>query len=157
MPEQPRNPDRETTPDRHHTPDRETLAELPRGRSWALAPLATPEPHRWTRETLATLAPDLLAALLDEGARAERTRLQAIDALGIVGHEELVQRARYDKPIPAAALAVAILRVERARGGARPPTQPEQPGQPAQRHRSDDEAEIERAARLIVGDGRRHS
>jgi len=139
----------------HRNPDREPRPELPPGRSWALAPLAIPEPHRWTRSTLATLAPDLLAALLDEGAKAERDRHKAIDALGIVGHEELVQRARYEEPITAAALALAILRVERARGGARPPAQPEQPGQPARRHRNDDEAEIERAARLIVGDGQR--
>jgi len=142
-------------PKQHRNPDREPRPELPPGRSWALAPLAIPEPHRWTRSTLATLAPDLLAALLDEGARAERDRHKAIDALGIVGHEELVQRARYEEPITAAALALAILRVERARGGARPPAQPEQPGQPARRHRNDDEAEIERAARLIVGDGQR--
>ncbi len=139
----------------HRNPDREPRPELPPGRSWALAPLAIPEPHRWTRSTLATLAPDLLAALLDEGARAERDRHKAIDALGIVGHEELVQRARYEEPITAAALALAILRVERPRGGARPPAPPEQPGQPARRHRNDDEAEIERAARLIVGDGQR--
>jgi len=144
-------------PKQHRNPDREPRPELPPGRSWALAPLAIPEPHRWTRSTLATLAPDLLAALLDEGAKAERDRHKAIDALGIVGHEELVQRARYEEPITAAALALAILRVERARGGARPPAQPEQPGQPARRHRDADEAEIERAARLIVGDGRRHS
>jgi len=142
-------------PERTAPPDREPRPELPPGRSWALAPLAIPEPHRWTRSTLATLAPDLLAALLDEGAKAERDRHKAIDALGIVGHEELVQRARYEEPITAAALALAILRVERARGGARPPAQPEQPGQPARRHRNDDEAEIERAARLIVGDGQR--
>jgi len=142
-------------PKQHRNPDREPRPELPPGRSWALAPLAIPEPHRWTRSTLATLAPDLLAALLDEGAKAERDRHKAIDALGIVGHEELVQRARYEEPITAAALALAILRVERARGGARPPAQPEQPGQPARRHRNDDEAEIERAARLIVGDGQR--
>jgi len=82
-------------PKQHRNPDREPRPELPAGRSWALSPLATPA---LTRETLAALAPDLLAELLEEGARAERARLL---------------------------------------------------------HRNDDEAEIERAARLIVGDGQR--
>jgi len=146
-------------PERTAPPDREPRPELPPGRSWALAPLAIPEPHRWTRSTLATLAPDLLAALLDEGAKAERDRHKAIDALGIVGHEELVQRARYEEPITAAALALAILRVEREH------RQEHLVRVAADAHETEINAaplaapsiedEIERAARLIVGDGQR--
>jgi len=144
MPEH-RNPDRETTPDRRHTPDREPQPELPAGRRWNLAPLAIPQPTpRWTRETLAVLAPDLVAALFDEGVRRERARLQAIDALSLAGHEDLVRRARYEEPISAEALAVAILRAELGRGAGRqqperqrPPEQPERQRQAAHPRRID--------------------
>ena len=132
-------------PKQHRNPDREPRPELPPGRSWALAPLAIPQPTpRWTRETVAELAPGLVAALFDEGTRRERARLQAIDALGIVGHADLVRRARYEEPITAAALAVAILRAELGRGAGRqqperqrPPEQPERQRQAALPRRID--------------------
>jgi ATP-dependent Clp endopeptidase proteolytic subunit ClpP len=121
-------------------------------------PVAKPEPP--TRETLAAQAPDLLAALLDEGARAERARMRAIDDVAIPGHEAMVHRARYDEPITAEALAVAILRAEREHRKehlvrvAADAHETEINAAPLAAPSIEDE--IERAARLIVGDGRRH-
>ena len=56
----------------------------------------------------------LLAALLDEGAKGERARQQAIDEVALAGHETLVARARYEQPISAEALALQIMRAEKA-------------------------------------------
>jgi ATP-dependent protease ClpP protease subunit len=90
----------------------EPPAETAKDPEPAVEPEPAPPPAP-TRETLAEQAPELLAALLDEGARAERARMRAIDDVAIPGHEALVLRARYDEPITAEALAVAILRAER--------------------------------------------
>ena len=93
---------------------------------WAAAPLdieepATPaggEDMEITRERLAAEAPDLLAELQTEaraeGVAAERARLQGIDEVALSGHDELVAKARYAEPIAAEALAMQILRAERA-------------------------------------------
>jgi len=97
----------------------------PRGRvpQAALPPEPTPgpaaqeDPMPVTREQLAAQSPDLLAAILEEGhaagCAAERSRLQAIDEVALPGHAALVQKARYEEPITAEALAMQILRAER--------------------------------------------
>ena len=141
MPERTAPPDREKLPilppDQRHAPDPAELAGLPPGRSWALAPLAIPQPTpRWTRETVAEAAPGLVAALFDEGVRRERARLQAIDALAIVGHADLVRRARYEAPITAEALAVEILKAELGRGAGRQQPERQRPPEQPERQRS---------------------
>lgn len=123
-------------------------------------PEQEPEPEPITRETLAARSPDLLAALLDEGARAERSRLQAIDEVALPGHEALVARARYEEPITAEALALAIIRAEREH------RTEHLAAVAADAHETEVDAaplaaptakeEEDRAVRLIVGDGRRH-
>jgi hypothetical protein len=74
-----------------------------------------------TRAELALRAPELLAALIDEGraagVMAERERLKAIDDLNIKGAIDLVYAAKYgDKPTDAAALALAIVKAGQVAG-----------------------------------------
>jgi len=92
---------------------------------WAARPLDVDEPPRAaaeddmpiTRERLTAEAPELLAALLAEGRASgetdERARMLAIDEVALQGHEALVSRARYEDPMSAEGLAVAILKAER--------------------------------------------
>ena len=76
-----------------------------------------------TRDTIAAKAPELLAALLDEGhakgAAAERARLQAIDELPVRGHAQLLAAAKYGaEPKTAEQVAVAMLKAEGEKGSA---------------------------------------
>lgn len=69
----------------------------------------------FTREVIMARAPDVIAALLAEGRAAgvvdERTRLKAIDELGLKGCDDLVIAAKYgEKPMDARDLAVAVLK-----------------------------------------------
>jgi len=97
------------------------------GYAAGIASVPTPQPSvavTVTRESLVTQHPELLAALLDEGkaaghaeghaagVTAERTRLQAIDAVAKPGHEALVAAARYAEPCTAEALAYRIVQAE---------------------------------------------
>jgi len=84
------------------------------------APIVALEPPI-TREVLARRSPELVAALLEEGraagAAAERARLHAIDDLGVKGCAEMVAAAKYgEKPIDAAALAVAVVKAGQVAG-----------------------------------------
>jgi ATP-dependent Clp protease protease subunit len=87
-----------------------------------LALVLQPEPQPpITRAELQARAPELLAALLEEGraagAAAERARLQAIDELPVMGCAELVIAAKYgEKPIDAPTLAVAIVKAQKGAG-----------------------------------------
>lgn len=63
-------------------------------------------------------APALVNAIRAAATAAERTRLQAIDDLGLVGHEELITAAKYgEAPQTAEQLALAVIKAERAAGG----------------------------------------
>lgn len=53
---------------------------------------------------------------LEEGVRAERSRIQAIDELAMPGNEELVNKAKFESGISAEALAVEIIKAEKQRG-----------------------------------------
>lgn len=80
----------------------------------AIVPPAAPEPPL-ARAELARRAPELLAALVDEGraagVAAERARLQAIDELGLKGCLELIAAAKYgETPMDAPTLAVAAIK-----------------------------------------------
>jgi ClpP class serine protease len=90
--------------------------------SQATAPAAVEgvAPRPITRAILAAEAPDLLAALLAEGTAAgrvegatqERERIQAVLAIGIRGHEALVQSLAFDGHTTAAEAAIKIIHAE---------------------------------------------
>lgn len=71
-------------------------------------------------DTLKAEHPDLVQAIrneaLAEGAAQERERIQAIEDIAIVGHENLVNAAKFDGKTTAEALAVQILKADKARG-----------------------------------------
>lgn len=71
-------------------------------------------------ETLKAEHPDLVQAIrneaIAEGAEQERARIQAIEDIAIVGHEDLVNAAKFDGKTTAEALAVQILKADKARG-----------------------------------------
>lgn len=71
-------------------------------------------------ETLKAEHPDLVQAIrneaIAEGAEQERERIQAIEDIAVVGHEDLVTAAKFDGKTTAEALAVQILKADKARG-----------------------------------------
>ena len=70
-------------------------------------------------ETLKAEHPDIVQAIraeaLKEGAEAERARIQAIEALALPGFDEIVNAAKYETGESAAAVAVAIIKAQKAR------------------------------------------
>lgn len=66
-----------------------------------------------TREQLAAEAPDVLAAVLSEGASAERARIQSIEAQAIPGHEALIAGLKFDGKSTAGDAAMAVLAAEK--------------------------------------------
>ena len=71
-------------------------------------------------ETLKAEHPDLVQAIraeaLREGAETERARIQAIEALALPGFDDIVNAAKYDTGESAEAVAVAIIKAQKARG-----------------------------------------
>lgn len=71
-------------------------------------------------ETLKAEHPDLVLAIrneaIAEGAEQERARIQAIEDIAVVGHEDLVNAAKFDGKTTAESLAVQILKADKARG-----------------------------------------
>ena len=70
-------------------------------------------------ETLKAEHPDLVQAIrneaMAEGATQERARIQAIEDIAVAGHEALVNAAKFDGKTTAEALAVQILKADKAR------------------------------------------
>ncbi len=66
-----------------------------------------------TAEQVAAEHPDVAAALRAQGASAERERIQAIEALGIPGHEALINTLKFDGSSTAGDAAQAILAAEK--------------------------------------------
>ena len=66
-----------------------------------------------TREQLAAEAPDVLAAVQQEGASAERSRIQSIEAQAIPGHEALIATLKFDGKSTAGDAAMALLAAEK--------------------------------------------
>jgi hypothetical protein len=87
-----------------------------------LALVPSPEPSApITRAELKLRAPALLDEIIAEGhaagVLAERTRLKAIDDLGVVGCSDLVAAAKYgDKPTDAPTLAMEVVRAGKHAG-----------------------------------------
>lgn len=52
----------------------------------------------------------------NEGVTAERDRLKEIDNLGVQAHADLLKKAKYEEPINAGQLAVAVLQAEKGKG-----------------------------------------
>lgn len=68
-----------------------------------------------TREQLAAEAPDLLAAVMAEGATAERARIQAVEAQMIPGHEALINTLKFDGKSTGGDAAMAVLSAEKSK------------------------------------------
>ncbi|MCB4365410.1 S49 family peptidase [Hydrogenophaga taeniospiralis] len=66
-----------------------------------------------TREQIAAEAPELLQALMAEGASAERERIQAVEAQLIPGHEALIASLKFDGKSGPGEAAMAINAAER--------------------------------------------
>jgi signal peptide peptidase SppA len=66
-----------------------------------------------TREQIAAEAPELLQAILAEGASAERERIQAVEAQLIPGHEALIASLKFDGKSGPGEAAMAINAAER--------------------------------------------
>ncbi|MDD4556495.1 MAG: S49 family peptidase [Alphaproteobacteria bacterium] len=83
-----------------------------------LSTLITPqkgEPKMEKKEELA-ITPEQVAAYREEGAKAERERLLALDEVAIVGHEDLLAKAKADPAMTAEKLALEIVKSEKAKG-----------------------------------------
>lgn len=78
------------------------------------------EVQKMNLETLKAEHPELVQAIRNEamveGAAQERARIQAIEDIAVVGHENLVNDAKFDGKTTAEALAVQILKADKARG-----------------------------------------
>lgn len=103
--------------------DSRFFANAPKGFINAEQPKASAvqkEVHKMNLETLKAEHPDLVQAIrneaIAEGAEQERARIQAIEDIAIVGHEDLVNAAKFDGKTTAEALAVQILKADKARG-----------------------------------------
>jgi capsid assembly protease len=70
-------------------------------------------PMKPTREQIAAEAPELLQAILAEGATAERERIQAVEAQLIPGHEALIASLKFDGKSGPGEAAMAINAAER--------------------------------------------
>lgn len=66
-----------------------------------------------TRDTLQAQAPELLQALLAEGASTERARIQAVEAQSLPGHEALIAGLKFDGKTSGPEAALAVLNAER--------------------------------------------
>lgn len=97
---------------------------MPEGLIKADAPKAVPvkkeEVSKMDMETLKAEHPDLVQAIraeaAAEGAAKERERIKAIEALALPGFDEIVNAAKYETGESAEAVAVAIVKAQKARG-----------------------------------------
>lgn len=102
--------------------DSRFFANAPKGFIHAEQPQASAikkEVQKMNLEQLKAEHPDLVQAIRDEaiaeGATNERARIQAIEDIAVVGHEDLVKAAKFDGKTTAEALAVAIIKAEKAK------------------------------------------
>lgn len=84
---------------------------------------ANKEEKPMTLDELKAEHPELVDAIrneaLNEGAEKERLRIKAIEEIAVAGHEELVQSAKFEKPMTDAELAVAILKADKVKNAER--------------------------------------
>lgn len=67
-----------------------------------------------TLETLKAEHSDIYQAAAAEGAKAERERIQGVEALAMPGHEELIASLKYDGNTSPEAAAVQVLKAEKS-------------------------------------------
>lgn len=67
-----------------------------------------------TAEQVAAEHPEAAAALIAQGASAERARIQGIEAQAIAGHEKLIETLKFDGKSTAGDAAMAIVAAERS-------------------------------------------
>lgn len=99
------------------------FAHAPKGFLRADTPQATAisnpenkEAEKMDLEKLKAEHPDLVDAIRNEAVAQERARIQAIEEIAVVGHEDLVNSAKFENVMSAEQLAVAILKADKARG-----------------------------------------
>lgn len=96
-----------------HAPDGLIHADKPK------ASAVQKEAPKMDLEKLKAEHPDLVQAIRDEalaeGAAQERARIQAIEDVAMIGHEDLVKAAKFDGKTTAEALAVQMIKAEKAR------------------------------------------
>jgi ClpP class serine protease len=78
----------------------------------------TPAPGSIDRAFLSTHHPDIVAALMNEGAQAERSRILDVEAQALAGHESLIAQLKSDGKTTGPMAAVQILAAEKAKIGA---------------------------------------
>jgi len=86
-------------------PNRAGVAQTPTQLKGAAMPI--------TRDQLAAEAPDVLAAIQQEGATAERARIQSVEAQAIPGHEKLIAALKFDGKSTAGDAAMAVLAADK--------------------------------------------
>jgi ClpP class serine protease len=104
------------------------IAQLATGKSFITfqkGNTAMSQTNPFTREALAAEHPDLFKAITEEsyaaglnagiaqGAEAERTRIQGIEALATLGHDKLIAEFKYDGKTTASDAALKILTAEK--------------------------------------------
>lgn len=100
------------------------VLKAPPGASTSRAGVAHPSTHLptnsqgaampITRDQIAAEAPEVLAAIQQEGASAERSRIQSIEAQSIPGHEKLIAALKFDGKSTAGDAAMAVLAAEKS-------------------------------------------
>lgn len=69
-------------------------------------------------ELVEAIRKEAKAEMMKEGADNERARIKAIEEIAVAGHEELVAKAKFDEPMTAEQLAVAILKADKVKNAA---------------------------------------
>lgn len=60
--------------------------------------------------------PQLCDEIAAEAAKAERERIKSLEAVALPGFEDIVEKAKFEQPQDAAAIAVAMVKAQKAKG-----------------------------------------
>lgn len=83
-----------------------------------LSNLTTPQKgeSKMEKKEELVITPQQIATYREEGAKAERERLLALDEVAVAGHEDLLAKAKADPAMTAEKLALEIVKTEKAKG-----------------------------------------
>ena len=70
-----------------------------------------------TVDELRAAYPDLVKQVAENAASAERQRIKNIEEMALDGFEEIVQNAKFEKPVAAADVAMQIVAEQKKQGG----------------------------------------
>lgn len=105
-----------------HAPEGLLCADTPKASAVVVNPEKT-EVKNMDLETLKAEHPEIVEEIRNEALNAgiaqERARIQAIEEIAVVGHEELIAAAKFENAMSAEQLAVAILKADKARNAER--------------------------------------